>query len=170
MLAVVLGAAAIAVAARVEIPLGPVPLSLQTYAVLLIAALYGGRLGLITIAVYLSAAAIGLPVLAGGASGVDRLFGPTAGYLVGFAVAATLIGRAAERGATVGGWLRPTAWMMLGHAVILSLGTAWLATTLGIGEAILNGLAPFLAPAAVKSLLVVASIRGLHRIGLPDPS
>ncbi|MCP3979628.1 MAG: biotin transporter BioY [bacterium] len=159
VVAVAAGAVALAVAARVELPLGPVPLSLQTYVVLMVAALFGARLGLIAIAVYLTAAAAGLPVLAGGASGVERLLGPTAGYLAGFAVAATLVGRAAERGLTVAGWSRPMLVMLAGHAVILGLGCAWLATRVGLREALADGLTPFLAAAAIKSLLVVASLR-----------
>jgi len=96
---VLAGSALIALSAQVRFPLpfSPVPVTGQTFAVLLVAAALG-RLGLASVIAYLVEGAIGLPVFAGGAFGVATMVGPTGGYLIGFALAAALVGSAAERG------------------------------------------------------------------------
>ncbi len=154
---VVLGTALLALAARIEIPLpfSPVPVTGQTFAVLLLAAALGARLGVATVVAYILEGIVGLPVFAGGASGLARLTGPTGGYLAGFVVAAAIIGWAAERG-----WTRriPTtaATMLIGEVAIYAIGLAWLSRfplPVGVLEA---GLYPFIAGDAYKVALVVA--------------
>ena len=95
---VVFGSLLLAVSAQFKISLYPVPVTGQTLVVLLIGMTYGPRLGGITMAAYLFEGAIGLPVFAGGASGMAVLFGPTGGYLFGFLLAAVAMGYLAERG------------------------------------------------------------------------
>lgn len=95
---VVAGSVLIALLAQLEIPLQPVPITGQTFGVLLVGALLGSRLGAVTVLTYLAWGAIGLPVFAGGISGPARLVGPTGGYLVGFVGAAFLVGWLSERG------------------------------------------------------------------------
>lgn len=158
---VVLGTALLAIASWIEIPMVPVPMTMQTYAVLVIGMLFGWRVGVVSILVYLALAAIGVPVLAGGGSGVARLVGPTAGYLGGFLVAAALVGWLAKRGwAGIG---RTLAAMALGHAVILGLGVAWLAGRIGWSDAVTAGLIPFIPGALLKSLLAAATIELARR-------
>jgi biotin transport system substrate-specific component len=161
---VVLGTVMIAIASWIEIPMVPVPMTMQTYAVLTIGMLFGWRVGAVSMLVYLGLAAIGVPVLAGGGSGVARLIGPTAGYLGGFLAATVLVGWLAERGwAGIG---RSLVAMALGHAVILGLGVAWLAGRIGWNDAVAAGLIPFLPGAAIKSLLGAATVelvRGRRR-------
>src|SRR5256885_3813912 len=96
---VLAGSALIALAAQVRIPLpfSPVPVTGQTFAVLLVAAALG-RLGLASVIAYLIEGAAGLPVFAGGTFGVTTIVGPTGGYLIGFALAAAIVGSAAEQG------------------------------------------------------------------------
>ncbi len=124
---VLAGSALISLAAQIRIPLpfSPVPVTGQTFAVLLVAAALG-RLGIASVLAYLAEGALGLPVFAGGATGLAYMGGPTGGYLVGFVLAAVIVGAAAERE-----WDRrlPTALlvMFLGEIAIYACGVAWLA-------------------------------------------
>src|SRR5438093_5499711 len=112
-----------ALGAQLAIPLpwSPVPITGQTFAVLLTGAVLGARRGFLAQALYLAEGAMGLPVFAGGAAGVAKLMGPTAGYLIAFPFAAMLTGALAERG-----WdrrfLTMLAAMLLGSAVIFVRG------------------------------------------------
>lgn len=161
--AVALGTLALAIGSWIEVPMVPVPMTLQTYVVLVIGALYGWKLGIATVILYLTEAAVGLPVLAGGKSGIAPLVGPTAGYLAGFVVAAALVGRLVERGWTASSLVRSFAAMAAGHAVILALGVAWLASKIGWGLAVSAGLIPFLIGAVVKSGLAAATVELIRR-------
>ncbi len=132
-------------------------MTLQTLAVLAIGAAYGARLAAATLALYLAEGLIGLPVFAGAAAGPLYMAGPTGGYLVGFLVAAALVGWLAERG-----WDR--AWpsligaMAIGHGAIFALGFAWLALALGAERAWAAGVAPFYTATLVKTLLAAALV------------
>lgn len=168
-----LGVLALTVAAWIEVPMTPVPMTLQTYAVLVIGALCGRRLGLGTVATYLAAAAMGLPVLAGGASGLSKLVGPTGGYLTGFAVTVFVVGWLAERGWTVQGVWKSVSVMIIGHALTLGIGVSWLATHQGWTTGWRAGLEPFFLGALVKSLLASGTVEVLRRVlgrgpGSPD--
>lgn len=96
-LLVVLGVALLTLAAKVQVPFWPVPMTLQTLVVLLIGATYGARLAGVTVGSYLVIGAIGVPVFASGA-GITYMLGPTGGYLIGFLVAAVFLGYLADRG------------------------------------------------------------------------
>jgi len=113
-----------AVAAQVVIPIGPIPITGQTFAVLLTGALLGSRLGTIAIIVYLAEGAIGLPFFAGGHFGFAHLIGPTGGYLVSFPAAAYVTGAFAEHGWDRRFWTAAAA-MAIGSVVILFCGWAW---------------------------------------------
>lgn len=160
---VAIGAAFLALTASswIEVPMVPVPMTMQTLAVLLVGALFGWRLGAAVILVWLTAGAFGLPVFAGGAGGIAHLVGPTGGYLAGFLLAAMLTGYLAERGWNA--WRPAHAFlaMLLAHVVCLGLGGAWLAFWMGPEPALAKGVVPFLAGAVVKSALAVAILRAL---------
>lgn len=159
-LAVVGFALLTAVLAQVRIPLGftPVPITGQTFAVLLAGAALGARRGAASQALYVALGAIGLPFFAGGDGGWAVATGPTAGYLVGFVVAAALVGHLAEQGQDRRMASAIPAFVA-GTVVIHSLGAAWLAHSLGIpltGEAgassaISLGVAPFIVGDVVKA-------------------
>jgi biotin transport system substrate-specific component len=161
--AVILGAIGVALlwlSAKIQIPLWPVPLTMQTFVVLTIGLAYGTRLGTATVAVYLVAGAVGLPMFAGGwteGGGIQHLYGTTGGYLVGFVVAAALCGRLAARG-----WDRSplfaAASMLAGNLVIYALGVSWLAIQIGVEGAIAYGLLPFLLGDALKIALGAATL------------
>lgn len=114
----------IAACAQFTIPLGDVPITGQSFAVLLTGALLGSRLGTAAVIAYLIEGAIGLPFFAAGGSGIARFFGPTGGYLVGFPAAAYITGAFAEHGWDKRYYSAVIA-MAIGSAVILLSGWAW---------------------------------------------
>ena len=153
-LALVAGASVLtALAAQVAVPLpgSPVPLTGQTFAVLLTGAALGARRAFLAQALYLAEGAAGLPVFAGGLGGAWLLAGPTGGFLFAFPLAAALVGALAERG-----WDRrfatTLAAMLLGTGVILLSGAAALARLLPPGQALGAGLWPFLPGDLLKAV------------------
>ena len=153
VLAVLFGTLVLAASSQVSVPMVPVPMTMQTLAVTLVGALYGWRLGGLTILVWLAQGALGLPVFAGGSGGFVRFFGPTAGYLLAFPIAGALTGWLVERGWNGSKLLLAFAAMLIGNALCLVLGAAWLAAMVGLPKAIAVGVAPFLLGAALKSVL-----------------
>jgi biotin transport system substrate-specific component len=134
---------------RIRLPFTPIPITGQTFAVLLVGATLGFRKGAASLLLYLLQGLLGLPVFAGGASGLAYLLGPTGGYLVGFVVAAALVGLLAARGMDR---RIPTALLafLAGELVIYLFGVAWLSIFLGFQRAILAGLIPFMIGDAIK--------------------
>lgn len=155
----VVGSALIAVSAKINVPMYPVPMTLQTLAIVLIGAAFGWKLGMATVMLYLAEGVAGLPVFAGPAAGPAYMTGPTAGYLVGFVFAAGLVGWLAERG-----WDRhPVATffaMLLGVAIIIALGLAWLSTLIGFEQAVVAGFMPFAIGELVKCALAALALPG----------
>ena len=149
-----------ALAAQVTVHLPYVPLTMQTFAVLLTGALLGPRLGFLALALYLGEGLAGLPVFAEGHSawspgtlpGVPVIFGLSAGYLFSYPFAAALVGGLAERG-----WdRRPLpllAAMLLGSLVVFAGGAGWLAHFVGASRAFNLGVLPFLPGDLLKALL-----------------
>ncbi len=163
------GSVVLWVSAKTSVPFYPVPMTLQTLAILVIAATYGFRLGLATIALYLVEGAFGLPVFSSTPErgiGLAYMMGPTAGYLLGFVVATGLVGWFAERGAG-NSPLRLFVAMAVAAASILALGFAYLASFIGAEAAWNVGVLPFILGDAVKvaiaALLVPAAARLLRR-------
>lgn len=163
--AVPLGAAAIAAAAQLVIPMSPVPMTMQTYAVLVVGGLGGSRVGAAAGMCYLVAAALGAPVLADGEGGMAALTGATAGYLLAFPVSAAFVGKIVHDRAGRPGLVKSFGAMIGGHAITLVLGTTWLASAIGLGEAVAGGLAPFIPGAVIKSALAVATLELIRRRG-----
>lgn len=154
---VLLGSWLLAAASWAEIPMVPVPMTLQTYALFVIAALAGRYLAAAIVVVWLFQAAIGFPVLAGGAGGLDAVTGPTIGFLAGMLAAAPIIGGFAE---TRRSWIALTAMFLVGHALVLGLGWAGLVLSgLQPANAFTGGVAPFLAGAAVKSVAAALTVK-----------
>lgn len=155
------GSALIALGAQVSVPMWPVPMTLQTLAVLLVGLTMGARLGAASVLAYLAQGAAGLPVFAGGAAGAMFLMGPTAGFLWGFVAMAFLAGWAVERGLARG--LLRTALVALAVSAALYLpGVLWLTavTPLTLDGAIAAGMMPFIAGDAVKSVLAAVAMTG----------
>jgi biotin transport system substrate-specific component len=149
----ILGSALVAVCAQVNVPMVPVPMTLQTLAVLTIGGAYGSRLGAATLALYALEGAVGLPVFAQFKAGPAILMGPTGGYIVGFIAAAGLVGFLAERGFDRN-VVKMFAAMLLGAAVLYVPGLAWLSTFVGgFDKAVEYGLTPFITGDLVKAAL-----------------
>jgi biotin transport system substrate-specific component len=149
----------VALTAKVQIPLWPVPLTLQTLGVLFTGAVLGSGRGAPALLLYLAEGAVGLPVFAGGA-GLAYMLGPTGGYLISYPIAAGLVGLLAERG-----WDRKPAWtalaMVFGNLVIYAFGVAWLAVFLGnLGTALMSGMLIFIIGDLIKIALATLALPG----------
>jgi biotin transport system substrate-specific component len=162
------GSLLLAVSAKVQVPFYPVPMTLQTLVVLLLGAPLGARLSAAAVALYLVEGLAGLPVFAGAVAGPIYMAGPTGGFLVGFLVAAALIGFVADR-RWDRSWIRLLASLSLGHAVVFAFGFLWLAQLVGAQKAFAAGVAPFVLATIVKTLLAVALVgagrSALERMG-----
>lgn len=146
-------AAATALSAHVRLPLPftPVPVTLQTFVVLVAGGLLGARVGAGSQVLYLIVASLGLPVLAG-----PTLFGPTGGYLLGFVAAAALMGHFASRR----DWRWTTCGALLASLAIYACGATWLClvTAQGLGTGVALGVTPFLGGDALKAVAAVGVI------------
>ena len=156
---VLAGSALLAISAQIKIPLYPVPVTGQTLVVLMIGMAYGSRLGAATLLAYLVEGGMGLPVFAGGGAGWATLAGPTGGYLIGFLVAAFILGLLAERGMGRGPVSTALA-MLVGTALIYVFGVTHLSGFIGFEKAVAAGLLPFLYGDALK-LIVAAGLMPL---------
>ncbi len=148
------GSLFVALSAQIAIPLpfSPVPITGQTFAVLLVGAILGSRRGACSILLYLLEGMVGLPLFAGRMSGLAHLLGPTGGYLIGFAGAAFVTGLLAE-----GRWDRRVQSnalaMLLGNLVIYAFGLSWLAHFVGANKVLALGFYPFIAGDLIKLAL-----------------
>jgi biotin transport system substrate-specific component len=166
-LLVVAGAGLVALCAQIEIPLGftPVPISGQTFAVLLVGASLGPLLGAASLLLYFCVGLIGAPVYSGGDGGWEIVHGATGGYLVGFIAAAVLTGWLAQRR-----WDRrfnsAVAAMLSGSVVIYLFGLPWLAKEIGTGvEGTLEaGLYPFVVGDLIKLYLAGMLLPGAWKL------
>ncbi len=134
----------------------PVPLSMQTLAVLMLGAVLGPKRGSLAVIAYLTEASLGLPFFAGGAAGLATLLGPKGGYLLGFILSAFLVGFLLEGKK---GYLRTLAALSVGTLVILASGALWLSFYVGGHNALAMGVYPFL----VGDLLKVGAAAALLR-------
>lgn len=152
---IAVGALAIAIGARITVPSEPVPMTLQTLAVLGVGGLLGRRVGAGAALLYLVLILLGLPLLSSGsaAPGAAFLDLKSGGYVVGFIPAAFLAGFS---GRSV---LQSLLVMALAHVLILSLGAAWLASHIGWSAAVEHGVKPFLWGAVIKTFVAAALVQ-----------
>lgn len=157
-------AALTAVGALIALPIGPVPIVLQNFFAMLMALLLGPRWGLAGIGAYLLAGALGLPVFAGGTSGLARFAGPTGGYLVGYLPCVALIGWISARGR--GHRLVDALAMVCGTVALYSCGVAWLKVVTGMtwGKALAVGVVPFIPGDIAKIIAAVLVIKSLRHL------
>ena len=160
------GTVLLTVSAKIQVPFYPVPMTMQTFAVLVIGMAYGWKLGGATLLLYLAEGAAGLPVFAGTPAkgiGLAYMAGPTGGYLVGFVLAAGIAGWLGEKG-----WDRSivmtVAAMVIGTAVIFVPGYAWLAALIGAEKAWAFGVLPFLWGEVFKIALAAAVLPGAWKL------
>ncbi|AKI01445.1 hypothetical protein IMCC20628_02750 [Hoeflea sp. IMCC20628] len=150
------GSIAIAIAGKITVPFWPVPVTMQTLVIFVIAAAFGRKLALATLAAYLIEGAAGLPVFTNG-GGLAYFAGPTTGYLAGFVIAAGLTGWAADRGYDRNAF-KLFAVNLTGTAIILLLGAAWIAMVFGPDKALAWGVGPFIATDVIKAALAAAVV------------
>ena len=157
--AVVIGASwLLALSAQISfyVPFTIVPVTAQTFAVLMIAAMLGSNRAVSAVLTYIAQAAMGLPFFAMSKAGAWVLVGPTGGYLVGFVLAAMIVGRLADKGWDRSVW-KTAAAMTLGTLAIYTLGVFWLTVlTSSLQTALLAGLYPFIAAEALKVISAAA--------------
>lgn len=146
---VLLASFAICLFGQVSIPLWftPIPIATQNCAVLLTGALLGARRGSAAVFAFLAQGAMGLPVFAGGAAGFHILLGPRGGYLIGYLIAAFVVGYLIEKKKS------PMLALLAGQVAIFGLGAGYLATFVGVEKAFLLGVAPFLLGDALKMIV-----------------
>ncbi len=173
-----LGSLFVAITAQVQVPLWPVPVTGQTFGVLVVGLVLGWRLGGAALLLYIAEGLVGLPVFAKFSAGAAVLAGPTGGYIAGFVLAADIVGFLAQRG-----WDRNVWWtgaaMLIGNIAIYVLGLAWLTNfyagpgaqyiasagaETAIGAAIAKGLMPFLLGDAIKLALAAALLPVAWRV------
>lgn len=166
LILVTAGALFVVILAQVKIPLPftPVPLTGQTFAVLLVAAALGSKRGAAAMAFYIALGAFGLPVFAGGAAGMAYLSGATLGYLIGFVLAAYVVGLLAERGLERN--LRTSILpFLVGTVIIYACGISWLAVILGsFGKAVAAGLFPFVVGDIIKLIAAALALPATWRL------
>ena len=154
------------VSAKLQVPFWPVPMTMQTYAILTIAGLAGWRIGLAAVTLYLAQGAIGMPVFAGTPEkgiGLAYMFGPTGGYLVGFMLAAVLAGLCSE----IRGKLRFIAvllGMIAAHMIVFVPGIAWLSVFMGFEAALMFNVTNFSLATLLKTALAIASVYGIWQL------
>lgn len=153
---------------KIPLPFTPVPLTGQTFAVLLIGATLGSKRGAASIIIYTTMGAFGLPVFSGGASGLAYLTGATFGYFIGFILAAYFIGSLAEYGLERN--LRTSLIpFFIGTIIIYLFGAGWLTILFGIEKALIFGVFPFLIGDLIKLLLAALVLpttwRFVHKKG-----
>jgi biotin transport system substrate-specific component len=169
---IVLGTLLITACAKINVPVWPVPVTLQGFAVAALAAAFGARIGVATAALYLLEGAFGLPVFATG-GGMAYLMGPTGGFLLGFLVMAAIVGRAADRGAS-GKPAALFAAMLAGDAALLVLGFAWLLLLSGqaqwldhtnvVASAFAKAVQPFILWDILKMALAALTVSGVWSV------
>ncbi|MEI8364791.1 MAG: biotin transporter BioY [Parachlamydiaceae bacterium] len=159
ILQIVLASCFIGICAQIKIPLyfTPVPLSVQTLAVMLIGATLGSRKGALAVLCYLLQGWMGLPVFAGGAAGVFYFVGPTGGYLTALVAQAYFIGWCLERDCTMGS-VKIVSVLLLSICIQLGVGSLWLAQYVGIKHCFALGFSPFVCGEAAKALMVAAYV------------
>ena len=169
---VVLGTLLITICAKINVPVWPVPVTLQGFAIAALAAAFGLRIGVATVALYLLEGAVGLPVFATG-GGLAYLVGPTGGFLLGFLVMAAIIGYAADKGAS-GKPLTLFAAMVAADAMLLVLGFVWLLALSGsagwidqnnvVASAFAGAIQPFVIWDILKMALAALTVTGAWNI------
>ena len=164
---VVAGVLVLAIAAKIKVPMWPVPITMGTFAVLTLGAAYGPRLGLTTILTYMVVGALGFDVFAGSSAeayGLTYMMGGTGGYLVGYVLATFALGWFARQG-----WdrsmTRMAGAMIVGNALIYVPGLLWLGQLYGWDQPILQwGLTPFLIGDALKLVLAALLVPAVWKM------
>ena len=160
VLLALIGTAVLTISAKIKVDLLYVNVTMQTFALFAIAAVYGSRLAVATVALYLLEGALGMPVFTGTPEkgiGLAYMVGPTGGYLLSYLVAAWMIGRAADKGLA----RNPLALggiMLLAELVVLVVGAGWMAYLFGLEKGIAFGFGAFIVGDLIKLALAACGV------------
>ena len=157
-----LGCLVLTISSKIQVPFWPVPMTMQTFVVFIIGMSYGFKFGSYTLISYLVLGAIGLPVFAKG-GGLLYLTGPTAGYLYGMAIAASLIGYFADKGYAKS-YIKSLFVILFGTLIIFFFGVGYLGTVVGYDKALTLGFYPFILSESFKIALAVAVIPTIWKL------
>jgi biotin transport system substrate-specific component len=162
ILQIALGFGLLCACTQISIPMQPVPITLQSAAVLFLGLCYNKKTALKTIVLYISAGALGLPIFTNYGFGLAKLFGPTGGYLLGFLLAIYVMTTLAALPKMSGlpGMIMNSA---LGSLAIFLPGILWLAQFVGFSQAFWLGFVPFIIPGAIKALLLAFAVRAFRK-------
>lgn len=164
LLAVIAGTLFLAICAQIKVPMIPVPMTMGTFGIVVVALTMGWRLGGLTVLTYLAQGAVGLPVFASAGAGLAYFAGPTAGYLLGYAIAVPLAGWIAARGPKQ---LTLPLAVIVAQLAIFVPGVGWLAIgplAMGWDAALAAGALPFMLGEVLKMTLAVTCILGWQRL------
>jgi biotin transport system substrate-specific component len=154
----------LAISAHLYIPTLPVPFTLQSFAVIVIGATLGRKMGTAAVLLYITQGLAGLPVFAGGAFGLAILFAPSFGYIIGFIAAAYVAGLMADK-AKDRGYLTSLVYLFVAHQLIFVFGVAWLSFVLGSFEkGFMFGYVPFIGFDLIKIVAAAATIPSLWKV------
>jgi biotin transport system substrate-specific component len=177
ILTVILGTVLLTLSAKISVPVLPIPVTLQTFAVAALAAGFGWRIGVATVALYILEGLAGLPVFATG-GGIDYIFRPSFGFIAGYLPMAFIIGRAADAGAS-GRFFAMLISMLVADAVVFAFGFAWLLVVINlivsgggalpgwidaanmVGSAFDGAVKPFILWDALKMLFAALTVTGV---------
>ncbi|WP_375327401.1 biotin transporter BioY [Candidatus Tisiphia endosymbiont of Nemotelus uliginosus] len=158
ILEIFFGVSLLAICAQITIPLTPVPITMQTVAVLFIGLVYNKVNAPLTVLAYLILGSIGVPIFSQFSGGMIGIIGPRGGYLVGFLIAVYVM--TLLKGTIVNNKLiEQLCLCLIGNVIIMGLGYLWLAKFLGITQAFYAGVLPFIIPGIIKSILLIGLIR-----------
>ncbi len=152
---IALGVALLAICSHITIPLKPIPITLQSMAVLFIGLTYNNTTAPLTIFSYITLGMMGVPIFAKISQDALILLGPTFGYLVGFLIAVYVMASLKDKIFTSNKWLNQISLCLIGNIIIMSLGWMWLSKFLGSSGAFYGGVLPFIIPDIIKSALLI---------------
>jgi biotin transport system substrate-specific component len=153
-----MGVVGLALMSQITIPIHPVPITLQTVAVLFIGLTYNRRDAFLTMATYLALGVLGVPVFAAYKSGLVHLLSPVGGYYIGFLAAVVMMASVREKWER-SDFIADISLSLLGSAVIYALGVLWLSKFIGINAAFMGGVVPFMIPGAVKAFMLTGLLK-----------
>lgn len=169
LVTIVLGTVLLTIAAKTSVPTWPVPVTLQSMAIAGLAAAFGWRIGMATVALYILEGMSGLPVFAGAGAGPAYILGPTGGFMLGWLPMAFIIGHATDKGAS-NNFFKLFGWMVVGDAISFALGFVWLLALAGnagwidqsnvLASAFQKAVQPFVVWDLLKLALAALTITG----------
>ncbi|MBS0634206.1 MAG: biotin transporter BioY [Verrucomicrobia bacterium] len=155
---ILIGVGLLACCSQISIPLQPIPITMQSVAVLLIGLFYSQKTAIKTVLAYLAVGAMGAPVFSCMGAGVIHFLKPSAGFLFGFLAAVALMTYVRDR-IQKETFLTQLLCCTLGTVALFAVGVSWLACQIGIEKAIMVGFVPFIVPGIVKGLIVAAACK-----------